>query len=145
VRTLSLIKEGLLVLLSSAVAALMLFVCFQELTRPPGMQYATLGRLLPITTNKTPWWLLIIVVVLALWFIARAMGKPHGLLWGLWRLGVRIGFWWSAVALLLFADVAVNGAHTRSVADLNWGFALAYVAASILILIVCGIARVRTR
>ncbi len=144
-RTLSLIKEGLLVLASSAVAALTLFVCFQELTRPPGMQYATLGRLLPITTNKTPWWLLIAVVVLALWFIARAMGKPRGLPWGLWRMGVRVGFWWSAGALLLFADVAVHGARTRSIADLNWGFALAFLAASILILIICGIGRDRTR
>jgi hypothetical protein len=145
VRTLSLIKEAVLILVSSAVAGLVLFVCFQELTRPPGVQQATLGRLLPITTNKSPWWLLIAVVLLALWFVAQAWGKPRGMLWGLWRLGVRIGFWWSAVALLLFAGVAIDGARTRSVADLNWAFALGYLAVSLLILIACGVGRVRTR
>ena len=102
-RTLSVIKEALLVLVSSVAAALLLFVCLQEIIRPAGVQDATLGRLIPITTNKSPWWLLIAAVLLAVWFCAHAMGKPRGVLWGLWRWGVRIGFWWSAVALLLFA------------------------------------------
>jgi len=145
VRTLSVIKEALLVLVSSAAAALLLFVCFQEITRPAGMKDATLGRLLPIATNKSPWWLLIAVVLLAVWFGAHAMGKPRGVLWGLWRWGVRIGFWWSGVALLLFAGVAIHGAHTRSVADLNWRFALGYLVVSVSILIACGIGRVRAR
>ncbi|HXR19682.1 MAG TPA: hypothetical protein VN757_07100 [Steroidobacteraceae bacterium] len=144
-RTLSVIKEALLVLVSSAAAALLLFVCFQEITRPAGMKDATLGRLLPIATNKSPWWLLIAVVLLAVWFGAHAMGKPRGVLWGLWRWGVRIGFWWSGVALLLFAGVAIHGAHTRSVADLNWRFALGYLVVSVSILIACGIGRVRAR
>jgi len=124
---------------------LLLFVCFQEITRPAGMKDATLGRLLPIATNKSPWWLLIAVVLLAVWFGAHAMGKPRGVLWGLWRWGVRIGFWWSGVALLLFAGVAIHGAHTRSVADLNWRFALGYLVVSVSILIACGIGRVRAR
>jgi len=145
VRTLSVIKEALLVLVSSAAAALLLFVCFQEITRPAGMKDATLGRLLPIATNKSPWWLLIAVVLLAVWFGAHAMGKPRGVLWGLWRWGVRIGFWWSGVALLLFAGVAIHGAHTRSVADLNWRFALGYLVVSVSILTACGIGRVRAR
>jgi hypothetical protein len=145
VRTLSVIKEALLVLVSSAAAALLLFVCFQELTRPAGMKDATLGRLLPITTNKSPWWLLIAVVLLAVWFGAHAMSKPRGVLWGLWRWGVRIGFWWTGVALLLFVGVAIHGARTRSVADLNWRFALGYLLVSVAILIACGIGRVRTR
>jgi hypothetical protein len=145
VRTLSVIKEAVLVLLSSAAAALLLFVCFQELTRPAGMQYATLGRMIPITTNKAPWWLLIAVVLLALWSGAYVTGKPRGVLWGLWRWALRVGFWWSGVALLLFAGVAIYGACTRSISDLNWPFALGYLAASVPILIACGIGRVRTR
>jgi len=145
VRTLSVIKEALLVLVSSAIGALLLFVCIQEITRPAGIKDATLGRLLPITTNKSPWWLLIAVVLLAVWFAAQALGKPRGVLWGLWRWGLRAGFWWSAVALLLFAGVIIHGARIRSVADLNWRFALGYLVVSVAILIACGIARVRTR
>jgi hypothetical protein len=144
VRTVSVVKEGLLVLASSAAAAVLLLVCVQEIIRPPGVQDATLGRLLPITSSKSPWWLLIAVVLLAVWFGARAVGKPRGVLWGLWRWGVRIGFWWSAVALVLFAGVAIHGAHTRSIADLNWRFALSYLIGSVAILIACGIGRVRT-
>lgn len=144
-RTLSVIKEALLVLLSSAAAALLLFVCLQEITRPAGMQYATLGRMIPITANKAPWWLLIALLLLALWFGAYLMGKPRGLLWGLWRWGLRIGFWWSAVALLLFAGVAIYGVCTRPLSDLNWPFALGYLAVSVPILILCGLGRVRSR
>ncbi len=144
-RTLSVIKEAVLVLLSSAGAALLLFICIQELTRPAGMQYATLGRMIPITTNKAPWWLLIAVVLLALWFGAYAMGKPRGVLWGLWRWVVRVGFWWSGIALLLFAGVAIYGARTRPMSDLNWPFALGYLAVWVPILVACGVGRVRTR
>lgn len=144
-RTLSVIKEALLVLMSSAIGALLLFVCLQEITRPAGMKDATLGRLLPITTSKSPWWLLIAVVLLAVWFGAQALGKPRGVLWGLWRWGVRAGFWWSAVALLLFAGVIIHGARIRSVADLNWQFAVGYLVVSVAILIACGIGRVRSR
>jgi hypothetical protein len=144
VRTQSVIKEALLVLASSAAAALLLLVCVQEIIRPAGVQDATLGRLLPITSNKSPWWLLIAVVLVAVWFGARAVGKPRGVLWGLWRWGLRIGFWWSGVALVLFAGVAIHGAHTRSVADLNWPFTLGYLTVSVAILIVCGIGRART-
>jgi hypothetical protein len=139
------IKEALLVLMSSAIGALLLFVCLQEITRPAGMKDATLGRLLPITTSKSPWWLLIAVVLLAVWFGAQALGKPRGVLWGLWRWGVRAGFWWSAVALLLFAGVIIHGARIRSVADLNWQFAVGYLVVSVAILIACGIGRVRSR
>ena len=74
-RTVSVVKEGLLVLASSAAAAVLLLVCVQEIIRPPGVQDATLGRLLPITSNKSPWLLLIAVVLLAVWFGARAVGK----------------------------------------------------------------------
>ena len=144
-RTLSVIKEALLVLMSSAIGALLLFVCLQEITRPAGMKDATLGRLLPITTNKSPWWLLIAAVLLAVSFGAHALGKPRGVLWGLWRWGVRAGFWWSAVALLLFAGVIIHGARIRSVADLNWQFAVGYLVVSVAILIACGIGRVRSR
>lgn len=144
-RTLSVIKEALLAMMSSAISALLLFVCYQEIVRPAGVKDATLGRLLPITPNKSPWWLLIAVVLLAVWFIARAIGKPRGALWGLWRWGVRAGFWWSGVALLLFAGVVIHGFGTRSVADLNWRFVLSYLVVSIAILVACGIGRVRTR
>ena len=139
------IKEALLVLVSSAIGALLLFVCIQEITRPAGIKDATLGRLLPITTNKSPWWLLIAAVLLAVSFGAHALGKPRGVLWGLWRWGLRAGFWWSAVALLLFAGVIIHGARTRSVADLNWQFALGYLVVLVAILIACGIGRVRSR
>ena len=51
---------------------------------------------------------------------------------------------WSAVALLLFMGVAVNGAFTRSFSELNWGFALGYLGVVVPILVVCGILRQRT-
>jgi len=145
VRALSLIKEALLVLLSSAAGGLLLFVCLQEIYRPAGVGDATLGGVLPITANKGPWWLLIAVVLMAAWYIAYAMGKPRGVLWGLWRWGIRSGFWWSGVALLLFAWVAIDGARTRSVSDVNWRFALGYLISMVGILVVCSIGRMRAR
>ena len=65
------IKEAALVLLSSASGGLLLFVSLRELTRPPGVEYASLKGMVPITTSKAPWLLLIAVLLLALWFSAR--------------------------------------------------------------------------
>lgn len=144
-RALSLIKEALQILLTSAAAGLLLLVCLQEIVRPAGVQDATLGRVIPITAHKSPWWLLVAVVLLAIWFGARAMGKPRGVLWGLWRWGMRVGFWWSGVALLLFAGVVIQGVRTRSVADFNWRFAVAYLVVLVAVLIAFSIGRARTR
>ena len=144
-RALSLIREALLVLLSSAGVALLLFVCAQEIRRPAGVNDATFGGIIPITASKSPWWLLVALVLLAVWFTAREMGKPQGLLWGIWRWGVRAAFWWSGVALLLLVGVVLHGTRTRSIAELNWQFALVYLAVLIVVLVASGIGRVRSR
>jgi len=138
------IKEAALVLLSSASGGLLLFVSLRELTRPPGVEYASLKGTVPITTSKAPWLLLIAVLLLALWFSARAMGGRRGTLWGLWRGLLRLGLWWSVVALLLFAGVAIVGVRTQPLSDLNWSFALGSMAALLLILIACALGRART-
>jgi hypothetical protein len=143
-RTVRVIKEAALVLLSSAGGALLLFVSSRELTRPQGLQYATLKGMVPISASKAPWWLLIAVLLLALWFSARTMGGRRGTLWGLWRGLLRLGLWWSVVGLLLFAGVAIVGVRTQPLSDLNWSFALGSTAALLLILIACAVGRART-
>ena len=88
------------------------------------VEYASLEGMVPIAASKAPWLLLIAVLLLALWFSARAMGGRRGTLWGLWRGLLRLGPWWSVVALLLFAGVAIVGVRTQPLSDLNWSFAL---------------------
>jgi hypothetical protein len=138
------IREVVLDLVASAVAFVLLFIAVQELVRRPGLSTAMLGGMVPVTVHKWPWLLVIAAVLLALWLGARAVGGPRGALWGAWRWLVRIGLWWSAVALLLFIGVAVSGTFTHSFSELNWGFALGYLAVVVPILVVCGILRQRS-
>ena len=101
------------------------------------------GGLLPITVYKAPWVLVIVAVLLALWLQIRALRGPRETLWKLGTWVVRVGFWWSVAALVLFAGVAGYGAATRSLADLNWRFVLSYLALTIPALLVSGYARRR--
>jgi hypothetical protein len=138
------IREALLDLVASAFAAVLLFIAIQEIARQPGLNTAMLGGLVPVTTHKLPWLAVIAAVLLALWLGARAIGGQRGTLWGAWRWLVRIGLWWSAAALLLFVGVAADGVFTRDLSDLNWRFALGYLAVVVPIVLACGIARQRT-
>jgi len=144
VRTVSLIKEALLALLGSASAALLLFVCLRELTRSPGIQNATLNGMVPITTSKFPWAILIIVAAAALLLRTRAIGGSRGWLWGIRLWVLRAGFWWSLASLLLFVGVLIYGVCTQSLADLRWPFAIGYLAVMIPVLLALRIALTRT-
>jgi hypothetical protein len=146
VRPLSLIREAFLALVAPAVIALALLVCYQEIHRPAGagVTGGALGGVVPISINKGPWWALIAAVLVVVWLSARAIGKPRGVLWGMWRWGVRAGLWWSAVALLIFIGVVIHGTGSRSMADLNWGFAVVYLVVMVAVLMICWIGRART-
>jgi hypothetical protein len=138
-----LIREALADLLASAIAAVLLYVALQELRRKPGADTALLDSMVPVTESKLPWLVVIAVLLLLLWLGARAIGGPRGSLWGAWAWLVRVGWWWSMLALLLFVGVAIYGASTRGLADMNWGFALDYLAVVVPLLLVCGYARHR--
>jgi hypothetical protein len=100
--------------------------------------------MVPVTRQKWPWLLVIAGLLIALWLGARALGGRRGVLWGAWRWLVRLGLWWSAAALLLFLGVATYGAFTRDLSDLNWGFALSYLAIAIPIMLCCWMVRRRS-
>jgi hypothetical protein len=138
-----LIREAVLDLIASAFAGVLLFIAIQELMRKPGLKTAMLGGLVPVTAHKFPWLVVIALVLLALWLGVRAIGGQRGTLWGAWRWLVRLGLWWGTLALLLFAGVAVYGVFTRDLSDLNWGFALGYLAVVVPIVVACGILRLR--
>jgi hypothetical protein len=138
------IRDALLDLLGPAFAAALLFVAVQELVRQPGLNTAMLGGAVPVTTLKWPWLVLIAALLLALWWRARALGGRRGTLWGAWRWLLRLGLWWSAAALLLFIGVAVDGAFSHKLSDLNWRFALGYLAVALPILLICATGRRRT-
>ena len=140
-RALQIILEAARDLLVSGASAVLLFISFQELVRHPGSPM--FGGLLPITVHKAPWVLVIVAVLLALWLQVRAPRQPGDTLWKLRTWVVRVGFWWSVAALVLFTAVAGYGAATRSLADLNWRFVLGYLALTIPLLVVCGYARRR--
>ncbi len=142
-RSLQIIIEAARDLLVSAASAVLLFISVQELVRHPGSDTAMFGGLLPITVHKAPWVLVIVAVLLALWLQVRALSGPRDTLWKLRTWVLRVGFWWSVAALVLFAGVAGYGAATRSLADLNWRFVLGYLALTIPLLLVCGYGRRR--
>lgn len=129
--------------MASAVIGLLLYVAVRELTRQPGVDTAVFG-MVPVTERKLPWLLVIAALLLVLWLGARAIGGARGALWGAWRWLVRVGLWWSVVALLLFAGVAAYGGWTRGMADVNWRFAFGYLAVVVPVLLACGIARHRS-
>jgi hypothetical protein len=139
-----LIREAVLDLMASAFAAVLLFIAVQELMRKPGLKTAMLGGLVPVTVHKFPWLVVIAAVLIALWLGVRAIGGQRGALWGAWRWLARLGLWWGALALLLFVGVGAGGAFTRNLSDLNWGFALGYLAVVVPIVVACGILRQRT-
>jgi hypothetical protein len=138
------VREALLDLVASAFAAVLLYLAVQEMVRHPSLNTAMLGGLVPVTVHKLPWLTLIAAVLLALWLGARAIGGPRGTLWGARTWLVRIGLWWSVAALLLFIGVAANGVFTRDLSDMNWRFALGYLAVVVPIVLGCGIARQRS-
>jgi hypothetical protein len=138
------IREAVLDLVASAFAAVLLYLAVQEMVRQPSLNTAMLGGSVPVTVHKLPWLAVIAAVLLALWLGARAIGGPRGTLWGAWRWLLRIGLWWSVAALLLFIGVAATGVFTRDISDMNWRFALGYLAVVVPIVLTCGIARQRT-
>lgn len=142
-RIVSVIREAMLTLLGSACGALLLFVSARELTRSPGLQNATLNGLVPITSIKFPWLVVIALVLVAVFLSVRSIAGQGSLLSGLWLLFVRAGFWWSMVALLLFIGVIAYGARTQSFSDLRWPVAAAYIAVAIPVLIAFGLGRAR--
>jgi hypothetical protein len=142
-RPVRLIGEAVMDLLVSGLACLLLYVALEELLRKPGHDTAVLDSMVPVTERKLPWLIVIAVLLLLLWLGARAIGGPRGVLWGAWAWLVRIGWWWSVAALLLFIGVAAYGGSTRGLADVNWGFALDYLAVVVPLLLVCGYARRR--
>jgi hypothetical protein len=143
VRAVRIITEAVRDLLVSGASAVLLFISVQELVRRPGSDSAMFGGLLPITVHRWPWVLIIAAVLLALWLQLRALRGPQATLWRLQTWVFRVGFWWSVAALLLFVAVAGYGAATRNLSDLNWRFALGYLALTIPLLLVCGYARRR--
>jgi hypothetical protein len=142
-RPVRMIGEAVLDLVVSGVACLLLYVALEELLRKPGHNTAVLDSMVPVTERKLPWLIVIAGLLLLLWLGARAIGGPRGALWGAWAWLVRIGWWWSVAALLLFIGVAAYGGSTRGLADMNWGFALDYLAVVVPLLLVCGYARQR--
>lgn len=142
-RAVRLIREAVADLLASGVSVLLLYVALQELRRKPGPSTALLDSMVPVTQGKLPWLVVIAVLLLLLWLGARAIGGPRGTLWGAWAWLVRVGWWWSMVALLLFIGVAIYGGSTRGLGDMNWGFALDYLAVVVPLLLLCGYARHR--
>jgi hypothetical protein len=114
-------------LLASGIGALLLFISARQLLGHPGVGSAMLGGTVPITNHKWPWLAVIAALLLLFWLGVRAIGGRRGGFWGarLWLL--RVGFWWSLAALFLFVGVAGYGFATRSIADLNWLFALGYL------------------
>jgi hypothetical protein len=135
------IKEALLDLIISALTALLLFYSLQELIRAPGVKTAMLGGLLPVTTIKWPWAVVIALVLLVLWLRVRALGAGRGVRAGAIRWLVRLGLWWSLAALLVFAGAAIDGAFHRHLSDLNWSFACGYLGIDLAILLGCAYAR----
>ena len=142
-RAVRLIREALANLLASGLAALVLYVALQELRRKPGHDTAFLDSMVPVTESKLPWLVVIAVLLLLLWLGARAIGRPRGILWGAWVWLVRAVWWWSVLALLLFIGVAIYGGSTRGLADMDWRFALDYLAVVVPLLLLCGYARHR--
>ena len=142
-RTVRLIREAVVDLLASGLSALLLYVSLQELRRKSGHDTAMLDSMVPVTERKLPWLVVIAVLLLLLWLGARAIGGPRGTLWGAWSWLVRAGWWWSMVALLLLIGVALYGGITRGLADMNWRFALDYLAVVVPLLLACGYARHR--
>lgn len=140
-RALLLIREATMDLLVSGGSALLLFISIQELVRRPGIDTAMLGGMVPVTVHKSPWVLVIALLLLALWLRSRALGGKRGAIWGAGRWLVRIGFWWSVIALVLYVCVAIQGARSQSWSDLNWPFAAGFLAVNLLVLTACGIGR----
>ena len=136
-RTVRIIREAVLDLLASGVSALLLLISVRQVLRRPGIDNAMLGGPVPVTVHKWPWLIVIAAVLLLLWLGSRAIGGRRGPLWGAWAWLVRMGFWWSVMAMLLFVGVAVYGLMTRAISDLNWPFTLGYLGLMFPILLVC--------
>jgi hypothetical protein len=127
------------------MAGLMLFIAMQQLRRPPGLEQALLGGLLPITTIKWPWLILVIVMVLLLWLTLKRTNGRRGLGGAIWTWALRLGLSWSAAVLLVLVGVIIYGSQSRRLADLNWPFALGSVGTAAALLLACALGWSRTR
>jgi hypothetical protein len=113
-------------MLASVVAGLLLLISLLELIRRPDFDSAMFGGLVPVTTHKLPWALVILAVLLALWLGLRRLGGARGIFWAAAVWVSRLGIWWSIAGLMLYLGVAVYGGLTRGLDGLNWPFALGF-------------------
>jgi hypothetical protein len=126
VRSVRLAGEALFYLLVPGLGAIALLTCVNELRRAPD-EVGLLGGTVPITEHKWPWALALIALLLVAWLVVRAVGGASGWVWGALLSGLRVVFWWSVAALLLFLGVAIYGFATHPLADLSWPFTLGYL------------------
>jgi hypothetical protein len=135
---LKLIASWLLNLFGSAMAALALYAALREIGHSPAdPRVAFLGGLIPITSVKFPWVLVLLATLAALWIVVRLKGGHRGAAWGLWIWSLQLGICWSIAALLLFGGTLLYGLSQRTLLDLNWGFSLGYLAAAVILLAAC--------
>jgi hypothetical protein len=111
-------------LLISSLLGLAVWVSVRELVAATDVTTGILGHLGAWSEHKTPWVMLIGLVVIALWGLGRAHGRPRGAVWGLWTWLLRAAFSWSLVCLVLLICIVVAGATKQSLSDLHWPLVL---------------------
>ena len=125
-------------LFGSAIAALAGYASVRQFSHASeDSRVAFLGGLIPITSVKWPWVVVLLATLAVLWFVVRLKGDHRGAAWGLWVWSLELGISWSIAALLLFAGTLLYGLSQRSLLDLNWGFSLGYLAVSVILLTAC--------
>jgi hypothetical protein len=122
-------------LFGSAIAAIAGYAAVRELSHASAdSRVAFLGGLIPITSVRFPWVVVLLATLAALWFVVRLKGDHRGAAWGLWIWSLQLGISWSIAALLLFAGTLLYGLSQRTLLDLNWGFSLGYLAVAVILL-----------
>jgi hypothetical protein len=125
-------------LFGSAIAALAGYAAVREVSHTSAdSRVAFLGGLIPITSVKFPWIVVLLTTLAALWFVVRLKGDHRGAAWGLWIWTLQLGITWSIAALLLFTGTLLYGLSQRTLSDLNWGFSLGYLAVAVIPLTTC--------
>jgi hypothetical protein len=135
---LRLIGSWLMNLVGSALAALAVYASAREIAHSAAdPRTAFLSGLVPITSVKYPWILLLVGTLTVLWIVIRRKGSRRGAAWGLWSWGLQVAISWSIAALLLFAGILSYGLSEQSLSDLNWRFSLGYLTAAVVLLAAC--------
>ena len=126
-RTLRVIREALIDLVSSTVVVFILISAVRELRGTPNANGLWAG-LMPITERKWPWLVLILLILALVWHALRRLGGARGILWGAAIWLRRLAFCWSMTALVLFASALVIGLFEQPLSSLNWHFAIGYLS-----------------